>query len=106
MGFFENVKDFKSNAWKGDIPFVIRGSLLFIHTTALIELWIDWAYANKKTDKLILRGAVRELISKTPGFLEPMACRRIKGKIYRCTVFNINEAPKALKEMINLKEAV
>ena len=105
MGFFEDLRGFKSKTGNPDIPFGIRGSLLFVHTAPLIDLWTEWAYSHTKFQKLIKRNFVREQIKLTPGYISNRACKRINGTIYRCTVFNLSGSPKSLKEILKMKEA-
>ena len=102
MRFFEDLSHTKLSV---SIPHLIRGPVVYIHTAALIDNWINNLYSKKETKSVISRRKILEIIMNEPGFLAHSSSRRISGKVFRCSVFKLEESSKALLTIIE-KERV
>ena len=103
LNIFEELKGFKSKCLPATMPYLKRGSLLYLHTAPLIDLYVDWGLAKHK--ELYSRAKVRELIAASPGFVAHSRTARVGGVMCRCSVFYLNEAPKELKEFLDGDDA-
>ena len=102
---FEKLKKFKKGTGSPEIPWDSRGSVIYVHLAALIDLWVECYYAQPGEQALISRNSIRNIIKTTEGFISHRVCKRISGKVYRCAVFNKNNVPKAFLDVLNGKNS-
>lgn len=99
MSFYDDLRSIDKD-YHINILYDQKNSMFYVHTGQLMDTWIEWALTVGKGWSEISRDSIREEISYSHGFLSHNVPRRINGKNYKCTLFNINLVPPDIIKII------
>lgn len=79
--------------------FVIIDGEIYFHITPLFRAWRKICFA--RSEKIITTKSVYDFLKTQPGYKNSMVLKQIRGKYYRCVIFDLKTAPIELLQLMS-----
>ena len=99
--FVEDLMALKTQKKINSDYWAIEDGKIFLYFHGIHQIWSE-QYRKTRGEEAFKEGSIRAYLKEEPGYLEMNVAHRINGQMKKCIVFDFEEAPIDLKNLVDL----